>query len=164
MENSFHCRDYITEKLWFNSMYSGVVPIVFGPHKDDIAAIFPPKSYIHVEDFSSYTKLVNYIDYLDKNASAYAEYLEWRDLVKFFNSNVFSTNDTSAKKTREKEILLWNKYANPITCGICALCKKLHEKNLSNQLVHSVDEMLQNERKECLKADLAKTISDQINP
>uniref|UniRef100_F6UA44 Fucosyltransferase n=1 Tax=Ciona intestinalis TaxID=7719 RepID=F6UA44_CIOIN len=77
-ENSFHCKGYITEKLWFNALYSGAVPIVFGPHPRDVAAVLPPKSYIHAEDFSSAGELATYIQYLDTNATAYAEYLHWR--------------------------------------------------------------------------------------
>lgn len=50
-ENSIHCNGYVSEKLWRNSYQTGAVPIVFGPHKDDVAEQAPPNSFIHAEDF-----------------------------------------------------------------------------------------------------------------
>ena len=32
-ENALHCNDYISEKFWRNSLQTGAVPVVFGPHK-----------------------------------------------------------------------------------------------------------------------------------
>jgi len=37
-ENSLHCNDYISEKFWRNSLYNLAVPIVYGPHVDDVKA------------------------------------------------------------------------------------------------------------------------------
>lgn len=51
-ENSIHCKDYVSEKFWRNAIFSGSVPIVFGPHRDDVAALAPPHSFIHTDDFS----------------------------------------------------------------------------------------------------------------
>merc|ERR1712046_102029 len=73
-ENSIHCNDYVSEKFWRNSLHEGAVPIVFGPHPDDVKAMAPPKSYIHVEDFGSPSELVEFLDYLDNNDTAYLEY------------------------------------------------------------------------------------------
>uniref|UniRef100_H2YU20 Fucosyltransferase n=1 Tax=Ciona savignyi TaxID=51511 RepID=H2YU20_CIOSA len=86
-ENSIHCKGYITEKLWLNALYSGAVPIIFGPHPRDVAAVLPPKSYIHVEDFTNPAELVKYVKYLDKNVTAYAEYLKWRSWIRVLDSN-----------------------------------------------------------------------------
>ena len=38
----------------------------------------PPNSYIHVEDFNTPEELVDYLNYLDKNDTAYLEYHAWR--------------------------------------------------------------------------------------
>ena len=40
----------------------------------------PPNSYIHSEDFPSGAALVEYLDYLDKNDTAYLEYHAWRKM------------------------------------------------------------------------------------
>ena len=83
-ENGKHCKDYISEKFWTNSLVYERVPIVYGPSKSDLEAVAPEHSFIHVEDFGDgnddegLKKLVDYINYLDKNDTAYMEYHKWR--------------------------------------------------------------------------------------
>ena len=77
-ENSYHCRDYITEKLWLNSYYVGVVPVVWGASKENYIRVAPENSFIHYEDFNGTQALVDYLKYLDKNDTAYMEYFQWR--------------------------------------------------------------------------------------
>ena len=77
-ENSIHCNDYISEKFWRNSLDQGLVPIVFGPHPDDLAAVAPPNSFIHVENFATKAELVDYLEYLNVNDTAYLAYHQWR--------------------------------------------------------------------------------------
>jgi len=78
-ENSLHCPDYITEKFWRNSLGAGSVPIVLGPTKEDLEAVAPPNSFIFAEDFETPRKLVEYVNYLDKNDTAYLKYHKWRN-------------------------------------------------------------------------------------
>ena len=77
-ENSIHCNDYISEKFWRNALSTGAVPIVFGPWKQDVIDIAPVKSFIHVDDFASAADLVEFVDYLAHNDTAYMEYHAWR--------------------------------------------------------------------------------------
>ena len=77
-ENSIGCKDYFTEKFWYNSLRAGVVPVVWGPKKEDILKVAPTKSFIHVDDFEHPKKLIQYLNYLASNETAYAEYLDWR--------------------------------------------------------------------------------------
>ncbi|CAK8684795.1 unnamed protein product [Clavelina lepadiformis] len=79
-ENSYHCLDYITEKLYKNSFVAGTVPVVWGAEKRDYLAVVPPHSCIFVEDFKSTAELVKYLKYLDKNVTAYREYFKWRTM------------------------------------------------------------------------------------
>lgn len=79
-ENSIHCPDYISEKFWRNGLSSGLVPIVWGPTKSDVEAVAPLNSFIHTEDFKSPKHLVEYLNYLDTNHTAYMEYHKWRFL------------------------------------------------------------------------------------
>ena len=37
----------MSEKFWRNSLNTGAVPIVYGPHPDDVKAVAPKNSYIH---------------------------------------------------------------------------------------------------------------------
>nr|XP_018672473.1 alpha-(1,3)-fucosyltransferase 6-like isoform X2 [Ciona intestinalis] len=76
-ENSYHCRDYITEKFWENSLLNAVVPVVWGPTREDVMTVAPPHSFIHVEDFKNISDLADYLLYLDRNDTAYREYFNW---------------------------------------------------------------------------------------
>ena len=78
-ENSHHCSDYITEKLYTNSFLAGSVPIVWGPKKSDYEAVLPKHSFIFFDDYKdNITELAEYLNYLDRNQTAYAEYFKWR--------------------------------------------------------------------------------------
>lgn len=48
-----------------------IVPIVMGPNKKDYEKLAPPHSYIHVDDFESPAKLVDYLRLLHSNATLY---------------------------------------------------------------------------------------------
>ena len=74
-ENSL-CEEYVTEKFLF-TVYSGqIVPIVLGWARYD--HYIPSTGYIDVRDFRSPRELAAYVDYLDKNTTAYLEYFQWR--------------------------------------------------------------------------------------
>ncbi|XP_039252006.2 4-galactosyl-N-acetylglucosaminide 3-alpha-L-fucosyltransferase FUT6-like [Styela clava] len=76
-ENSYHCRDYITEKAFYNGLVAGTVPIVHGPTIGDTEKILPKGSFIHIESFKNLTSLAEYLVYLDSNDTAYLEYFKW---------------------------------------------------------------------------------------
>ncbi|XP_061913451.1 alpha-(1,3)-fucosyltransferase 7-like [Entelurus aequoreus] len=76
-ENSI-AKDYITEKLWWNSYKSGAVPIVLGPPVADYEAVTPPHSFIHVDEFASVKELAEYLQQLAGDVELYGEYLQWR--------------------------------------------------------------------------------------
>lgn len=76
-ENSYHCRDYITEKLFRNGFHTGVVPVVWGATTEDYAAVSPHNSFIHVNDFESMRDLIDYLNYLDKNDEQYLKFLRF---------------------------------------------------------------------------------------
>ena len=79
-ENSL-CEDYITEKYWKNSLQNGLVPIVLGGGAD-YSTLAIPGSYIDAKDFQTVKQLAKYIEYLDKNDTAYNEYFEWKKKYK----------------------------------------------------------------------------------
>jgi len=80
-ENSVGCKDYFTEKFWFNGLRSGAVPIVWGSRKSDLLKVAPSHSFIHASDFETPQNLVAYLKYLASNETAYAEYLQWRTWI-----------------------------------------------------------------------------------
>ncbi len=56
-----------------------MIPIVMGAPKEDYLAMLPPNSYINVDDFKTIKELTDYINYLDKNDTAYASYFAWKE-------------------------------------------------------------------------------------
>ncbi|XP_068676661.1 alpha-(1,3)-fucosyltransferase 7-like [Montipora foliosa] len=70
------CEDYITEKYWGNLGDGNVVPVVMGGA--DYIKLAIPGSYINVMDFKTVKQLAEYLQYLDKNNTAYNEYFTWR--------------------------------------------------------------------------------------
>eukprot|EP00727_Mastigamoeba_balamuthi_P010251 m51a1_g5849 hypothetical protein (766) ;mRNA; r:327797-331385 len=75
MENS-NCKNYVTEKL-FGPFVAGSVPIHMGIKN---VHEFSPSNHatISVHDFASPKELAKYLLYLDKNETAYNEYLSWK--------------------------------------------------------------------------------------
>lgn len=70
------CLDYVTEKYWYTPFEHDMVPIVLGSNYDSHIAI--PGSFINVLDFPSIKALARYLQYLDRNDTAYNEYFMWK--------------------------------------------------------------------------------------
>lgn len=130
------------------------MPIVWGPHKDDILKIAPPKSFIFAEDFDSPQKLVDYINFLDKNDAEYLKFFDWR--------NDLPQGDWSLYRDQATRILDKNKAGfrptNWMLEGIrdyeyCDLCRTLHSSRMKkSKTIASLKEFWYgNERRECLK-------------
>ena len=74
-ENSI-CREYITEKVYRNSLHLGMVPIVYGGA--NYSQILPHKSYIDVKDFKNPKDLAAYLNKLANDDDLYNEYFAWK--------------------------------------------------------------------------------------
>lgn len=85
-ENS-NCREYITEKLWWNAYAKEVLPVVMGGSKSDYERLCPPKSFIHVDDFESPKHLAEYLKRLSADDAAYNEFFEWKKEYKVLNEH-----------------------------------------------------------------------------
>ncbi|CAK8678734.1 unnamed protein product [Clavelina lepadiformis] len=131
-ENAQYCKDYVTEKFWNNAINSDQVPVVWGPSKEDITALAPEGSFIHVDDFKSPSSLAEYLMYLDSNDTAYREYFRWRE-------------EPTSKKNQE----LLRKFDDINDVG---LCKKVLS-NFEPALVESVSNFMfeKESHKECLQ-------------
>ncbi|XP_039247885.2 4-galactosyl-N-acetylglucosaminide 3-alpha-L-fucosyltransferase 9-like isoform X1 [Styela clava] len=107
-ENSYHCKDYITEKFFNNAINSLTVPVVWGAKKEDYAAVAPLGSFIFAEDFNSSEELIAYLNYLDQNDTAYMEYLRWVNMA-------------------PSEMPQYNRAR-----GFCQICRALHGINIDD--------------------------------
>uniref|UniRef100_A0A673G8X1 Fucosyltransferase n=1 Tax=Sinocyclocheilus rhinocerous TaxID=307959 RepID=A0A673G8X1_9TELE len=77
-ENSIS-TDYITEKLWRNSLQAGSVPVVLGPPRNIYELSIPPESFIHVNDFSSIKALATFLSQVADNRERYESYFRWHN-------------------------------------------------------------------------------------
>ncbi|XP_047136793.1 glycoprotein 3-alpha-L-fucosyltransferase A isoform X1 [Hydra vulgaris] len=84
-ENS-NCKDYVTEKLFWNAYENDVVPVVMGAHPNEYKRIAPPHSYIHVDDFPSVKDLAKYLNFLDQNDIYYNQYFLWKNTGSFIDT------------------------------------------------------------------------------
>ena len=76
-ENS-NCREYISEKFWYNALEHNILPVVMGASTEDYEKAAPPHSYIHVDDFPSAKDLARYLKLLHKDTRLYNEYFRWQ--------------------------------------------------------------------------------------
>ena len=53
----------------------------------------PEHSYIHAEDFATPADLVEYLDYLDNNDTAYLEYHAWRNEIPTFDTLMMGSTE-----------------------------------------------------------------------
>ncbi|XP_066979602.1 3-galactosyl-N-acetylglucosaminide 4-alpha-L-fucosyltransferase FUT3-like [Macrobrachium rosenbergii] len=85
-ENS-NCKEYITEKVWWQSFQKGAIPVVMGAKIEDYRKFLPPNSFIHVDEFQSPYHLAKYLMYLEYNRAAFMEYHAWRSHFKVLNEH-----------------------------------------------------------------------------
>ena len=81
------CTDYITEKYW-KYLEHGLVPIVLGGANYSDPKLAIPNSFIDASKFKSVKELALYIDYLEKNDTAYNEYFAWKQKYKIWHPPV----------------------------------------------------------------------------
>lgn len=81
-ENS-NCKEYITEKLFDNSLTRNILPIVMGARPKDYEKYAPKHSYIHVDEFASPMDLAKYLNKLDKDDELYNSYFRWKGTGEF---------------------------------------------------------------------------------
>ncbi|ELU10959.1 hypothetical protein CAPTEDRAFT_172884 [Capitella teleta] len=120
-ENS-NCRDYITEKFFWNALLNNVVPVVLGAHKEDYIAAAPPNSFIHIEDFPTVKALADHLKELNTNDERYSEYFRWKGSGSFINTKfwcrlctLLHTVPTEGKVTWYENVDKWWKEARVCT-------------------------------------------------
>jgi len=82
----------------------------------------PPNSYILVEDFVTPEALVEYLDYLDHNDTAYMEYHTWRNTAPNQESKKFEYTNTSG--ISEEHHYHNDALSQKTFCNVCKTVKK----------------------------------------
>ena len=84
-ENSL-CEDYITEKYW--KLYDSttifdvnIIPVVRGAREHQYKRETPNLSYINTYNFDSARSLADYLNFLDRNNTAYLQYFNWKTVL-----------------------------------------------------------------------------------
>lgn len=103
-ENS-HCKDYVTEKLWF-SLKQGVVPVVNWVKGQEETRV-NSSHVINLYDFHTIKDLAKYLKSVAANQSLYNSYLTWRHELDVETSHFHS---------------------------FCNLCQKLHQSTVRRQV------------------------------
>lgn len=101
-----NCREYISEKMWYNAFTNEAVPVVMGARVQEYQRACPPHSFIHVDDFDGPESLAKYLNYLSQNETAYNSYFAWK-------SNYRISNEHGYFHTESKHI--------------CRLCEALND-------------------------------------
>ncbi|CAG9786142.1 unnamed protein product [Diatraea saccharalis] len=86
LENS-QCRQYLTEKGFYNAYSKGAIPIIMGPPVEDCEKLLPPNSFLHVDDYPSPESLAKYIMTISKNDDYILAYHQWRNDFKIVNEH-----------------------------------------------------------------------------
>ncbi|XP_068243431.1 4-galactosyl-N-acetylglucosaminide 3-alpha-L-fucosyltransferase FUT5-like [Palaemon carinicauda] len=118
-----NCREYITEKAWWNAIQKGAVPVVMGGKVEGYRKLLPPKSFIHIDEFQSPKHLAEYLLSLSKDSTKYMEYHAWRSRYRVVNEHGYlgapvfhycricealNYNDPAPKTYNNMEVF-WNK-------------------------------------------------------
>ncbi|XP_047736127.1 3-galactosyl-N-acetylglucosaminide 4-alpha-L-fucosyltransferase FUT3-like [Hyalella azteca] len=84
---STNCDEYMTEKVWWNALHMGAVPVVMGSPKLNYETFLPPGSFIHVDDFNIPADLARYLKYLLDHPAKYQQYHDWRRRYRVLNEH-----------------------------------------------------------------------------
>ncbi|XP_051172089.1 4-galactosyl-N-acetylglucosaminide 3-alpha-L-fucosyltransferase 9-like [Leptopilina boulardi] len=126
-ENS-NCRQYLTEKVFWNGYQKFAIPIIMGASINDCQQLLPPNSFLHVNNFSSPLSLVNYLLYLNENEK-YIQYHMWRKQYRVINEHGYF-GSSSIHYCRACEALNYNSMEKKIYNNIENFWNKSKDCNL----------------------------------
>ena len=88
------CKDYITEKVFYNALAHGSIPIVLGPNEENYKQILPPNSFIYIKHFQNMSQLADQLNYISKDLNIFKSYHQWRNDYRLivWSSNYFIDN------------------------------------------------------------------------
>ncbi|XP_002123424.2 4-galactosyl-N-acetylglucosaminide 3-alpha-L-fucosyltransferase FUT5-like [Ciona intestinalis] len=139
--DGYHCKDYLHEKIW-QALVKGLVPVIFGPYRDDVLNQLPHHSFIHAEDFRTTRALVDHMHAVALNKTLYKEYFIWRESRDIELDDAVIHSHHPNLKLRSQEATGWSR-----------LCEKFREMEAKNQtqVIRSLEDFVFNtESKHCM--------------
>ncbi|XP_043483623.1 alpha-(1,3)-fucosyltransferase 7-like [Leptopilina heterotoma] len=115
-ENS-NCRQYLTEKVFWNAYEKFAIPVIMGAPYDDCEKLLPPNSFIHVNQFSSPLALANYLMNLNEHGS-YGKYHKWRT---------------------EYQVINEHGYFGSASKHYCRACEALHYNSMNRKVYDNIE-------------------------
>ena len=88
---SAHCKDYITEKFYYNGLIVGNVPVVMNRADMSNPKVAPPDSFINILDFMDAESLANYLKMVASSDDFYNKFHAWRQNYKVGTKNRMCT-------------------------------------------------------------------------
>ena len=88
---SAYCKDYITEKFYYNGLIVGNVPVVMNRANMSNPKVAPPGSFINILDFKDVESLANHLKMLASNNDEYNKLHAWRQNYKVGTKNRMCT-------------------------------------------------------------------------
>jgi len=128
-ENS-NCREYLTEKVFWNAYHKFAVPIIMGASRQDCQRLLPPRSFLYADDFANANALADYLRYLDRDNKRYLRYHEWRNRYRVINEHG---------------------YFGSISKHYCRICEALHYNPVVTKVYAKLDHFWSKER-DCVPA------------
>ncbi|XP_037301482.1 4-galactosyl-N-acetylglucosaminide 3-alpha-L-fucosyltransferase 9-like [Manduca sexta] len=106
LENT-SCRQYMTEKLFYNAYLKGAIPIIRNPSLEDCQKLLPPNSFLHADQFNSPVEMVNMIKAMGADDELLLSFHAWRNHFNVTNEHGFF-NSKSSQMCRLCQALNYN--------------------------------------------------------
>lgn len=113
------CRQYLSEKIFYNAYAKGAIPVIMGAPKEDCDLLLPPFSFLHVDNYENAKALAKDMRRIAMDEDALFMYHQWR---------------------RHYELLNEHGFFNTRSYHLCRLCEALNYNDPSPR-VYSEDDL-----------------------
>lgn len=125
------CRQYLTEKIFYNAYSKGAIPVILGAPKEDCDILLPPSSFLHVDNYQDPKDLAEDMQRIAMNEESLLKFHEWRRHYELLNEHGFfktksfhicrlcealNFNDPSPKVYSENDLKLF--FDPKLTCKV----------------------------------------------
>ena len=135
-ENTICEYGYITEKF-FNTLSYDVVVVTLGG--GDYTKFIPKSGFIDARNFKTPKHLALYLEYLDKNKTAYNEFFQWKKFI-----NVLRKNENLLIKSNDEAVITYQKDKVVLAGFLCEMCIQLNLERATGEMKYQSIKSLEN--------------------